>query len=815
MTTAKHAQGRHRSRPALPAEAARPDRRLGAQPADPDHKAASEPARRSWLPLAGAAVLAAGANALVLGDFRLPFLGPAIGFWFIAVFPAYLVYTTDIWNGSPALERLGYSVAAVLLLLMLGGLAINTLLPPLGVARPLDPLPVVILGDVINASLYAFRRRRPLTVRWRAGLAGLRPYETRLLVAAAMCTPLAVLGANRLNNGAGDQLSLAALVVMVVTLFFLLGWHKRLTEPVIGATLYLMSLALLLMTSLRGWSVTGHDIQTEYRVFQLTAAHGRWNISDFHSAYNACLSITILPTEIANVVNVDHPYVYKVFFQVLFALCPVLGYALCRRYAPKAIALLAAIYFIGFPTFFGDMPFLNRQEVAFLFVCAGVLAVTNSRWPQRVRRIVLFGAALGVELSHYSTMYLFLGMMVVGWLIGVVLGWWRRHSAKGARAIQERPWSDTRRTVGLGSVLVLAAMLVLWGGLATQTAGPFLTDVANAISQLGKSSSATPYSLLSRTTLSPQQVLDEYRSSALQQNAKQNAATHDTLYLPLSTVDQYATPLANEPALPLTSLGRLLSRIGVPIETLNTDVRQGAAKDEQLFVAVGFAVFIFSRRLRERISQELLYLCVGAVAMVAVFAVFPNLSVDYGVLRAFQEALILAAPILVIGSVAAFWPFGQKWSMRIAAAVALGIFISTTGLMPQVLGGYPAQLSLNNSGQYYDIYYVHPQDLAAVDWLEGKPGVVPTGLQAPLGGTTANIFAFTDLSDVNGSQFVDTVYPVLTQRSSWVLLSYAIVHTGRAPLYSDGQLIEYYYPTGLLQANKDLVYNNGGDEIYK
>ena len=51
-----------------------------------------------------------------------------------------------------------------------------------------------------------------------------------------------------------------------------------------GAILFLMSVALLFMTSLRGWYVTGHDIQTEYHVFRLTevTAAGVCRISMTH-----------------------------------------------------------------------------------------------------------------------------------------------------------------------------------------------------------------------------------------------------------------------------------------------------------------------------------------------------------------------------------------------------------------------------------------------------------------------------------------------------------------------------------------------------
>jgi hypothetical protein len=171
--------------------------------------------------------------------------------------------------------------------------------------------------------------------------------------------------------------------------------------------------------------------------------------------------------------------------------------------------------------------------------------------------------------------------------------------------------------------------------------------------------------------------------------------------------------------------------------------------------------------------------------------------------------------MLVVGSLTIFSLFGQTWGMRLATATCLLVFISTTGLMPQILGGYQAQLSLNNSGQVYGIYYQHPQEAAAVSWLGGQQRVLPNQLEAPLGATTANRFAFTALSSVNGSQHVRDVYPTLLGGSSWVLLGYSTVRSDLAVLYVQGQLIYYRYPIGVLRNNKDLVYNNGGTQIYR
>ncbi len=773
------------------------------------------PRRYDWAAWASAAFIAA-ANVLAVTGYRVALIGPAIGFWFLVVHPVYLLSTTSVWPGSSANERIGYSLTALLLLLLVGGLGINTVLPLVGVARPLDPVPVVAMGDAITVAAYLLRRRHPAKVAWWPCVQAIGPEGSRLLAGSGLCVALVVLGANRLNNGAGGQVSLVALGGILVLAVFVLRWRHRVSDGVIGATLYLLSLALLLMTSLRGWFVSGHDIQTEYLAFQLTYAHAHWDMASFHNAYNACLSITILPTEFAQILNIDHPYVYKLFFQLIFAACPVLVYAISRRYSPKWAAILAVIYFVAFPTFFTDLPFLNRQELALLFVCVAILAITNTAWSLRWRQIALVVACLGVELSHYSTMYLFLGTLVVAWAARNAKAWLPRRWQWPRRATRPRgsSWGVLARTLSIGSILVVFAVTFAWGDLATGTAGGAVTDVVSALASLaGKSpgvrSSDVSYGLLSGNAPSPQAVLNDYRRETLRARTGAPPST----YLPASLVARYPTPVVPVPSpLPLTAIGSVLTDLGVPVAGLNALIRQAAAKGEQLFVAIGLVALFWSRKRRRQVSYEYFCLCFGSISVVAIITVLPNLSADYAVLRAFQEALIVIAPVLVAGSATAFRPLGRLWSRRGATAVCLILCASTTGFLPQLLGGYPPQLGLNNSGQYYEIYYTHPQEVAAVDWLADKPDVLPDGVQAE---DFTDRFAFTSPSRVSGQQFITDIYPTLIRRSSWVILGSSNVHSGRASLFYDGDLITYVYPIGFLRVSKNLVYNDGGAEIYR
>ena len=771
--------------------------------------------QRDWAARASAASIVA-ANVLAVTGYPVPFLGPALGFWFLVVHPVYLLCTTSVWGDSGWAERLGYSLGAVLLLALLGGLGLNTVLPLLGVGRPLDPLPVAALADAITVALYLFRRRHPARPSWRRCLAGIGPVGGRIAAGAGACVALAVLGANRLNNGAGGQVSLVAQGGILVLAFLLLRYRHRLQDEMICVTIYLLSLALLLMTSLRGWYVTGHDIQTEYLAFQLTYSHAHWDIDSFSNAYNACLSITILPTELAQVTHVFNPYVFKVFFQLMFAVCPVLGYTIARRYFPKWISIMAAVYFIGFPTFFTDMPFLTRQETAFLFVSPAILAMTHRQWRLRRRRLALIAACLGMELSHYSTMYLFLGALTVAWLAESGSRWMSlrgRGTAGAEPTIAGRAAPDSR-TLSIGAILTATVIAVGWGGVATGTMAGAVADAsAVAASLIGKTagvwSGDVAYGLLPGSEPSAQSLLNGYRRQTMGERAGPASAA----YLPAALVTRYRAPaVTGSQAMPLTAAGRLLAAAGIPVDGLNAAIRQAAARGEQLFTIIGLTAILFAGRGRRQPGREYLCLCLGSIVMVALITVLPDLSADYDVLRAFQESLLVIAPVLVAGSCLVFRPLGESRAIRAAAAVGLTLFASTIGFVPQILGGYPAQLNLNNSGADYDAYYTHPQEVAAVNWLSSQPGVLPAGVQAE---NLTDRFAFTSPGTVSGQQVIADIYPTLIRPSSWVILGYATIHTGQASVFYEGNLIAYAYPVGILQASKNLVYDDGGAEIYR
>jgi uncharacterized membrane protein len=355
----------------------------------------------------------------------------------------------------------------------------------------------------------------------------------------------------------------------------------------------------------------------------------------------------------------------------------------------------------------------------------------------------------------------------------------------------------------------------MWGGLATGTAGVAVSDATASITGFfgntgGAQAGAVSYGLVHGQVTSPESVLQDFRNITLKQSAQRSS---QSVYESASVAAKYPTPVANEPSLPVTAVGRFISSLGLPMSVLNSTIREVAAKGEQAFVLIGLICFLSFKYYRRRIGREFFSLCVGGILLVALLTVLPDLSVDYGILRAFQEALILIAPVLVVGSLALFRFLGQRWGLVAAGVVCIGLLSSTTGLLPQVLGGYPAQLSLNNSGQYYEMYYTQPQEVSAIDWLSYEPDTLPTNVQAE---NYTDRFTFTTFNAVSGQQVLSDIYPTVVRKSSWVILGYIAVTKGIATTTATtGPLVTYEYPIAFLKATKNLVFNDGGSEVYK
>jgi uncharacterized membrane protein len=649
-------------------------------------------------------------NLIVVTGWPAP-LRAVIGFPVAAVLPGALTIRALRITGRTGWNWLLLAVTLSLAWLLAIGLCLGLLpgaaLNPIGSLLALD---LVIAALAVAAVLCARR--------WPA--AGAAP-ELRVtpsggagsgagiaaVALGAVAVILTVLGANRLNAGGTGSLTATGLAVAAAALAaaVLAGRRHRVTAAATGV--YLVALAVLLATSLRGIGVTGHDIKVEYRVLLATLDSGSWRPNWLFVGYNSCLSITVLPAFLARLLGLAAVDVFRVCFQVLFAMVPVGVFLLARRRLACGTAVCAAGLFIAFPAFVNDMPMLNRQEIALIFftVLLGALFdVDSPRW-QRATLFVV--AAAGMTVSHYSSTYITAVLLTIGWAARFLR---RRWPARAGTA-----GTPPRQVLGLGRpaiavTLMALAWAVLSGSAATLATG--LYQAASAVvDRASVSADAARYSMFTRENrpLTDSEALARYATVVRQSDS-----------LPPGTLappPECAPRLLPSDTLATTSAGAALSRAGVPPEQLN-DAARGAAV--LLFQGGGVAgcIILWCRRRREA-TEALAHLAAGSLALLALAVVAPQLTDSYGLLRLYQQFLVLLAPLIMLSITVPVGWLGARAGLTaaIAGSVAVGCLLTTSGLIPQLTGGYVPQLNLNNAGPYFRAYYGDHDDLSEASWV--------------------------------------------------------------------------------------------------
>lgn len=756
------------------------------------------------------------AQGVIALDVDLPVVRPLLALLTMLGLPTLMLCRKAGLPGSSTAAKLLYAFGSSLLILMVVALLVNTTLPLVGVTHPLRPLVLAVTWFVLDLAMLMWRaERQPLTpiASTLRRLWGAPLRTTQVLATGAVV--FAVLGALRLNNGAGGEVALVAHFFAAASLLALM-LRRDGTPERDARTLLLVGASLLLATSLRGWQITGHDIQAEYFSFKLTNAAQHWSMGALQNAYNACLSVNILPTVLTQSTGLSGAVVFKVVLQLVFALVPVLTFLLARRFLPRRLALAAAVFTMAFPTFFTDMPYLVRQEVAFFFLALMLLAATEPDQPAgRARRLVgLFG--VGVVLSHYSTTYLMLLGLVVGLLVMVAMRLVARGHPRTEGGAEHGP------LVLLSPVLVafLAVAGLLWAGPVTHTGG-HAEDVARATiaAVLGRGgetlgSSDVSLRLFSGDEVSPRDRLDLFVDETLE--ARRQVSPRNLLIKSPGAME-LRPEIVPAATMPLTDVGQALESIGVDPSRLNAAARLVCAGILQVFLLVGAGGMLLRGRagLRLRsgpqVSRELASVAVGALAALSLVVLVPSLSVEYGVLRAFQQTLLVVAPIMAAGMWTLVRPFRHR-APAVAAALPFALLLILCGALPALLGGNPARLALANSGLYYDRYLAPDADVTAMSWLAAAQDV--GDLEPKVIASRNNGIRIVSASD-KPFEVADRLYPTLLTTGSYVFVDSHLVQQRQSTIFYSGDLITYVYPLRDLDRRLDLVYSSGRSRVYR
>jgi uncharacterized membrane protein len=718
----------------------------------------------------------------------------------------------------------GLSVA----FLEFGGLLLNILLPLVGIQTPLTFHNLIIGFDIFMLLLFVFAwiRTKPFTSQIQ--LPSLSYTEQILYVLPVYFPVVAALGAVVLNNGGSNILTFMLLGFIAGYSLLLVALHNKIAIALYPCALFFIGLALLFTTSLRSWYITGHDVEREFYVFQLTNTHHVWNMAFYQDAYNACLSITILPTVLTNLLALQDMYVYKVIFQILFALTPVMVFFIINNYATPVLAFLSAFFYISFPTFFNDMPMLNRQEIGFIFFGLALYMMVKRNWTRQFytrdrllfvelslpKRKILFAIfVLSVVVSHYSTNFMDVALLTFVYVSTRILSLsFVKNTLKRLVAKTHLPLKNTfpnKAFLSLPLLLLLFGATYFWNNIYTKSsnhAGSVVTEVVSSLllkSGSDAKSSDLSYSIFFSSKPDPKQQLQEYIQSIVKtaQTDQVGDGKTDQFYSS-SITSKYPSYPINQEQLAPTPLGNLLNAMHVPVFGIQAELRSLSAMFMQLFVFIGLLAIFFFKQKKMFDVQYLLFCC-GAILMLILEILLPALSVEYGLLRMFLQFLFIFSLPIVLSIQTIFFFIKEEKRVFLTGIVAIVFFLTLTGFISHLTGKYYPQMTLDNAGLYYDAYYVHKSDVLAINWLAHNDAKHEP-VQADLSGTNK-------LLTYGGINALNEIFPPVIRKNAYV---YQEIATNTV-VSIDANVLIYNSSKPFLDNNKDLMYSNGQVNVYR
>jgi uncharacterized membrane protein len=724
-------------------------------------------------------------------------------FLFLSIVPGFLFYRLLFKRIEFKLVDILYYVGLSIFLLLFIGLGINTLFPLIGISKPLTLYPLLYsftvstfllsILDIFFNSKYQYEIVLSKSIFRKYGF----------LSTLGLILLLSVMGAISLNNFGSNIWTMAMLLIIALYVIYMYLIRKKTSDSIYAISIFCISLAILLMLSLRSWHITGWDINEEYEVFQVTKAFGHWSIQNIRHDYNTCLSITLLPTIFSRFFHIPDEYIYKVIYQIYFALVPTTMYFIFRKFANKLLSFLSVFYFVAQPFFIQPMTELIRQETAFLFFSLFILTLfSNISKLKKELLLVIFG--LSMVVSHYSTAYIAVIFFILTYMFSAGFNLFIKHEKK----IPYMPFKHhlvkynepINRQLSLSVIVILLVATVAWFSLLNKnTNSPYAviiqtfsninssfqndlksTDVSQTISIFSSSNSVTS-----------QKDINAYTNPASNYNS--------SLYYPPSSYSDYKPTIFTE-----TLVKPLINTKFNDVITNMLDIVKLITK---LFILLGSIYFVIKYIYHKHIRKEYIFVVFIALASVLLFMLLPDLSIDYNLTRLYMQALIVLALPGMAGGLALLKLIFKKYDYICLLSIIVIYFLYLSGFLTNIFGGQ-AYMQLDNFGDDYEKFYTFQTEVQGAEWLSENRD------------KHLNIFA-DEVSNLRLFSFgfinsaIITIAPKAIEKNAYVYLRYENIHKQRADAtYLNKQILYFSFPVPFLEKNKDLIYNNGGSEVF-
>jgi len=344
--------------------------------------------------------------------FNLLIIRVAIGCIYLLYIPGLLLLRIfklhNLGSVKTTLFSIGLSITTIIGL----GFFINTTFPLLGFTHPISIMCFIItLSIAVSFLCYLSYKidNYPIETSY-INLKDAMCYISLLFILA-----LSIIGTYLVNFY--NNTLLLYVFLFVVSIFIILSvCTKLISNNIFPFLIFIISLSLLYHNALISSHIWGWDIFVEYNLANLVLQNSIWN-SSLYSNVNPMLSIVMLAPLLSITCNLDLTWVFKLIFPLIFSFVPVGLYILFKDQTNDIISFLACIFFVSLNTFYVDMFYLARQQIAELFLVLILLIMVSNilNYTKKTSLILIFSISL--ILSHYGLSFIFIFMLIVSCII--------------------------------------------------------------------------------------------------------------------------------------------------------------------------------------------------------------------------------------------------------------------------------------------------------------------------------------------------------------------------------------------------------------
>ena len=719
---------------------------------------------------------------------NIPFLRQVLGFLCFTILPGLLILHVLELNKMGFIENFVLSVGLSVSFLMFGGLFMNEVYYAIGYKTPLSTYSLTISFTVAMFGLCYWAYKRNPDKNFTIFELNLENNFEKILFLMPLLFPfLSIFGAVFMNITDSNIITVFTLLLITAYVILLIS-RKSAPRGVYPFALLMISVSLLFMQSLRSNNLVGADIFAEcYRAQFIVTTH-HWDISFFHDTLNACLSVGILPPVYHFLSGLPVKYVIKIIYPLIYSLTPLCVYLISKKYLNKNYAFLASFLYMSqyFFILCGMVPV--RTGLAVFFCALFMFVFFNEKMENLKRRFLHIIFLICIIFSHYSTSYMLFYSMLILLIITLLLKFANTIKNKHDLMVDKTPITITL-------VLLFFCVIFFWYGQLTEV--PFnqgVDFVERTFINLNKFfNEEMERNILAQETLSGAYLFKEfpYKISYLSQMLTFFLIGIGVLY---TIIKEFFPKLFN-----LKRLSRNCF--------WHQEIR--FFSDLKLYLPFFFSRFRIVGQPLKYIKNNLntTYIIFSSVLFGILFSILSIPFFGYDYQRPFMLALVLVAPLYILGAMLILKPLKRHALIAITAFVVLQ-FMCASGMVFVILGVHqPFNIILNSQSGGENWGYVHDQEVASFEWLKHN-------------GVDLNIYGdgrigVTQVREspefhIRNNFFKDNK----TIEKGYIYLRYLNVVKREVVVVPGTIEIDNLANYSHLFVNKNEIYANGGSEIY-